>query len=1248
MWEIEDIASRDPSTSAAKKVKNEAQLSLPGGASATISSTTSTSTAATPARTSSAAAMPALAAGIARSVAASSSKSSGAPPTPAEMEDANIWRARVLGDRYAQEEASSSSDGAKDALKALKSIKKLVQTLSTKAEEDQEVAKDTVGKITSLFVQGENPISSFELLRSGLVDGLYSFATGSSEKLPKETRRRILIEALNKPGKEAGGESAAPGSVAGSVVRRLQEALSRLDSVDITSTLNSAGDERRGTASTVSRQIKLRLLADEGTEAPRSMTNMIVTIHAIASFSTLHDYVRPRLAATDSASAGGAAGGAGGSTTSRLQGMLAAFAAAASGGPALGGSGASGSSLSARAAALASAAGRTSGSGAESKEKGKAAAPKAGASASSSSSSDANATGSASGSGSVANGTAASTSTSTSEGKKVTRRSSRLSGKSAEDSESRPEAASGADAGEASGITADDDEEDDEDGDGPPPGWDEEMARQLMQGLLEDGGMDDGQFSDDYDDEVFDDEMGEGGGPSGSAPEKTVNLDVSSEGGKLEAKTADGTRVPTPSIEAPAASGSGTPSDSKGKSDSEASKTAASTSTGTGAPTGTSAALSPFPAPSSSAPGGSSHASYSAAAASKPTDWHLVFTLNGIPVSMDKTIYSVVHQIEMANASNASAAVAAPSSAASRNVWGNVYTLKFKKVPGPAPTAGEYKAFPFVVIVVSNSHLPSAVFPSLAAVNGTPEPESEESQLASLPASLSPEHPFGKILQLLRVLHDLNSEWREERRQSMSSLTPDESKAPALNESVFVNNKLTAKLNRQLEEHMIVASGCLPDWSTELPRVFPFLFPFEARFSFLQSTAFGYTRLIARWQSQHARSQGGNNNSNSSLREDPFATIARQVRQKVRVPRARLLDSAFKVFELYGSGAAVLEIEYHEEVGTGLGPTLEFYSLVSREFARKRLGAWRDSNESDSTGEFVVARQGLFPAPLAQSETGTENGKGRLQVFRTLGQFVAKALIDSRIVDLNFSPVFLKAVLNQHIPSNLGTLSAVDSTMAHSLESLRLMDAETLTELALDFTLPGYSEMELHKGGKDQVVTPETLEIYISEVVSMALKEGIAPLVRSFRQGFNTIFPLRSMSSFTADELVMLFGNTEEDWSEDTLQRSVKPDHGLTSESSTFKDMISIMARFSTEDRRNFLQWLTGAPKLPIGGFGGLHPQLTVVKRPHEAPLGPDDYLPSVMTCVNYLKMPLYSNKETMKKRLDIAMREGSTSFHLS
>ena len=65
-------------------------------------------------------------------------------------------------------------------------------------------------------------------------------------------------------------------------------------------------------------------------------------------------------------------------------------------------------------------------------------------------------------------------------------------------------------------------------------------------------------------------------------------------------------------------------------------------------------------------------------------------------------------------------------------------------------------------------------------------------------------------------------------------------------------------------------------------------------------------------------------------------------------------------------------------------------------------------------------------------------------------------------------------------------------------------------------------------------------------------------------------------------------------------------------------------------------------------GFRGLTPPFTVVRKPHEAPLTADDYLPSVMTCVNYLKLPEYSTKAVMKDKLRVAMIEGIGSFHLS
>lgn len=40
----------------------------------------------------------------------------------------------------------------------------------------------------------------------------------------------------------------------------------------------------------------------------------------------------------------------------------------------------------------------------------------------------------------------------------------------------------------------------------------------------------------------------------------------------------------------------------------------------------------------------------------------------------------------------------------------------------------------------------------------------------------------------------------------------------------------------------------------------------------------------------------------------------------------------------------MLEIQYENEVGTGLGPTLEFYALVSTELQRTDLGLWNDGD----------------------------------------------------------------------------------------------------------------------------------------------------------------------------------------------------------------------------------------------------------------------------------------------------------------
>ncbi len=67
-----------------------------------------------------------------------------------------------------------------------------------------------------------------------------------------------------------------------------------------------------------------------------------------------------------------------------------------------------------------------------------------------------------------------------------------------------------------------------------------------------------------------------------------------------------------------------------------------------------------------------------------------------------------------------------------------------------------------------------------------------------------------------------------------------------------------------------------------------------------------------------------------------------------------------------------------------------------------------------------------------------------------------------------------------------------------------------------------------------------------------------------------------------------------------------------------------------------------------IAGLKSLNPPLTIVRKTFEPNENPDEFLPSVMTCVNYLKLPDYSSIDVMRAKLDIATLEGQLSFHLS
>lgn len=595
------------------------------------------------------------------------------------------------------------------------------------------------------------------------------------------------------------------------------------------------------------------------------------------------------------------------------------------------------------------------------------------------------------------------------------------------------------------------------------------------------------------------------------------------------------------------------------------------------------------------------------------------FKINGYFVPKDTTIYGGIYRSLQGDTDDA---------IDSSKIWNNIHQVSFGKSDEPRPEQSQS-------LYNSNTSIEQLLSYDTTTIN---------------------------VLKLLKVLFEMNIQ------------LPKKNSLP---ESKYMNWKLAVKLNRQLEEPLIVASGTLPGWSIHLTRLFPFIFPLDTRIFFLQSTSFGYSRLIHQWQIRTDQENHDNHNNNSNVQRPQ---LGRPSRNKVRIPRKMILQSAIKVLNLYGSSPGVLEIEYFDEVGSGLGPTLEFYSTVSKEFSKKKLRLWRDDDTTDRNSEaFVVNKNGLFPAPLDKKQLQSDFGKKVVFFFSLLGKFVARSLLDSRIIDFNFNSFFLHLVqiFNKHSMNQaegvkdlnnlatLSTLSKVDPDLADSmkhltryLEAYKTVDVDerpnvqidgcTIDDLALLFTLPGYPRYELIPGGEDISISAENLESYINKLMEATLYGGIIAQTKAFMDGFSKVFPVSSLIVFSPDELVNLLGNAEEDWSYEALSSAINANHGYTKDSDAIKTLINILIHFNDIEKRSFLQFLTGAPRLPIGGFKDLRPELTVVKKQAEGSLTDDDYLPSVMTCANYLKLPNYSTEEVMKRKILQAISEGADAFLLS
>jgi hypothetical protein len=210
-------------------------------------------------------------------------------------------------------------------------------------------------------------------------------------------------------------------------------------------------------------------------------------------------------------------------------------------------------------------------------------------------------------------------------------------------------------------------------------------------------------------------------------------------------------------------------------------------------------------------------------------------------------------------------------------------------------------------------------------------------------------------------------------------------------------------------------------------------------------------------------------------------------------------------------------------------------------------------------------------------------------------------------------------------------LSIIDPIKLRSLDALFGYDEETICALDLHPTRS----------------SGEPLESYVERVVANQTQTSTQNVMRNIDaiiEGIRCVMDPQALLLFTPAEInAVLCGHPTGGplFTEDELRAHVVGAHGYTQSSPEVKSFIRIVSQFTPEQQSHFIEFLTGSPRLPLGGLAGLRRPITVVKKEGKE-------LPSCSTCFLFLKLPSYGSESILRAQLLLAISEGRKHFSMS
>jgi hypothetical protein len=182
--------------------------------------------------------------------------------------------------------------------------------------------------------------------------------------------------------------------------------------------------------------------------------------------------------------------------------------------------------------------------------------------------------------------------------------------------------------------------------------------------------------------------------------------------------------------------------------------------------------------------------------------------------------------------------------------------------------------------------------------------------------------------------------------------------------------------------------------------------------------------------------------------------------------------------------------------------------------------------------------------------------------------------------------------------------------------------------------------IDLCEKGRDRDVTDENKTEYVELLSQYRLQFGTLQQMEAIVDGISITVPLTMLQEFDVREIELLV-NGREEIDVDEIRAYTIFQGKFNEQHRIVLWLWQILRAFEPKERSLFLQFVTGAPRLPLDGFD---PPFNVTEG---AEMDPLNALPTAHTCFNQLVLPRYGDIETFTKKLKYAI-QNSAGFQMS